>query len=291
MLAMTMAMPLALSSCKADDEPGGDNANLWEGSLENAPYFEDAACYIITDETSPYESIELTASGLYFISEGEEKIYENGGYYPSFLKKPATRASEKTYLSGTFTKQVGGGYMLISFGEVKWDKDTNTITVTTGANKVYNWAAKQNPFVVSNKLNDRLCRTWKIQNARMVFFDEDGNELGNHTFTADQIHEEFVEYFTFTRSGNAYEYDDGDWYGYDWRWHNAADQILYLKGHDDSDGEGLCQVSFVNDTMTILQPEYLDNYSDAWDYVNMGVNVPSNTRLIKLYETCVPYTR
>lgn len=285
-LTLAMALPLALTSCTADDGPG-DDSSLWQGSLENAPYFDDAASYIITDESSPYTSIELTASGLYFVTE-RNPYYFNSYSAPRLLKKAASRASESPILYGQFINKGDGSFSLGRLCECKWNPDTRTLTVII-AGTTYHWSAVKENNVASNRLNNRLCRTWKVDAVRVSFCDSRNKELSSQNLTAAQIKEEFVQYFTFTRAGNLYEYDYDDWYHFGWEWRNTSDQIMEITAYDLSDGDGLNQVYFKDNTMVMMQPEYIDGPEDASDYTKMGINVPLSTRLIKVYETCVPY--
>ena len=92
---------------------------MFQGELSDAPYAADAICLSLSD--APYNNIELTGSGIYFI---EKKSDENQDYAGKrMFKAPAFTRDWTPYTSiitGTFEKLADGSYDLKEFGIVKY---------------------------------------------------------------------------------------------------------------------------------------------------------------------------
>lgn len=294
-LALGSMMMGSLTSCTADDDGPLDNDELWKGTLADAPYAADAACFRILD--GDVKTIELTGSGLYFVDRGGSDDYNAPA---KAFRKAAASASKKTLrkdwtpyqaiLSGKFTRLEDGSYDLEGFGIVTWNQEDGTVTIRLQDGEDYIWDAVKEETVTSNELNNRLCRTWKIYEARAEFLDKNSKVIGSYTYTPAQVEEEFIEFFTFTRAGRMYEYDEGEWYLYTWRWSDPKNQICMVVGDDPSDGEGILQTFFDGDTMTIMNPWYVENYYYLYGDFEGLTEVPESTHLVKEYLTCRNYT-
>lgn len=174
--------PLMLASCSTDDISTGDST-LWKGTLAYAPlYGEDYPDY-----------------------DGEDY------YFSAFKSRSAGRASdyEEDIVIGTFTRIPSGGWHLEGFGDIIYHDGYIDVTLDSG--EKMQWSATVAPHVEPNVLNNRLCRTWRFTDATIEFLDSNSKVVLTHELTDEEISEEYVDYFTFTRSGRLYEYDhDGD---------------------------------------------------------------------------------
>lgn len=275
-VALLATLSLGVSSCSDDsDEP--ENRELWKGELAPAAYASDAALFMINSDG--IKSIELTGSGLYFVTPASM----NYPYSKTFnlLKKTASRASDTDgLLSGRFTKIGENSYDLNGYGILRIENDKLEVETTGGAK--YIWTYTRQPQIKMDALNNRLCRTWKIKAARIEFLDKNDNVVGTFNYSNNQIVMEFVNYFTFTRAGRTYEYDDGEWYGGSWEWQNSKNQILTVVPDNEDDGGAICQIFFNNDDITIAYPEFIDGEE-------LGINIPSTATCCMTYLTCTNY--
>lgn len=266
-----------MSSCSSDNdnEPTSGNGELWKGELAAAAYASDAALFTVN--SSEIKSIELTGSGLYFITPATPSY--NYSTTAMLRKKTASRASDSTgLLSGRFTKTGDNTYDLDGYGTLTIDTDKLTVITNRGEN--FTWTYTRQPQIKMDALNTRLCRTWKIKAARIEFLDKNNKAVGEFNYTEAQIEYEFVNYFTFTRAGRTYEYDEGEWYGGSWEWQSAKNQVLVIVPDDEEDAGVVSQMFFNNDEMTIAYPDFIDEF---------GFNVPSTATHCMTYLTCTNY--
>ena len=287
MAACAVCCASLFTSCDTDEGVETDST-LWSGTLADAPYAAAAVCYELTD--SPIKTIELTGSGLYFVTYDENQPM----YAPARFKanrKVASRASEVSNVKcGSFVKTGTNTFDLKDFGILTYDSTSKNLTVTNAGVKVYIGVAIASTRIQSTSLNDRLCRTWEFYAARVEFLDRNKEKVGEHVFTEAEMKDEFIEFFTFTRSGRMYEYDCGFWYAYTWKWINTKNQIIMAIPDNESDGDGAFQVFFKNDKMTILEVEPFESeYDLQWYYNDYDFDVPSTAIYTKLYLECQPF--
>ena len=284
-IMLSLVAMFGLTSCGDDPEHG--DKELWKGELA-APEFADDAALFRIEGSDLYSYIELSESGIYFVipAQNDNINYSSNYNMPMHERFAASRASdsETGIISGRYSVVSKTEYRLENFGVVTYDEAKRTLGVTTVAGVKLTYKAIKEKNMASNALNDRLCRTWQIKSARMEFLDDDMKVVGEYTFTPSQVEEEYVESFTFTRSGMMYEYDGPDDSGvYKWQWTNSVSQILALMGFDDYDGAGMVQVYFDNEKATFMMPSECDGYnSDYYD-------TPDNASYQKEYITCTPY--
>ena len=285
LLALAMAALVVFASCETDEVSTSDG-NLWEGELAAAKYASDAVLYNINADG--VQSVELTGSGLYFVTPS----YSGGYYYtPTLLrKKKGSRAfGSDEVLSGRFTKSGSATYVLVRLGTMTVGSDELSVSLVDGT--TVTWPYEKAPQIEMNALNTRICRTWKIKSAKVEFLDSDKKVVGSNTFTPVQVAEEFISFFTFSRAGRIYQNDEGDWYAGSWDWYNAKSQIVLMRMDDENDGSGVFQVMFSGDEMTIVIPEAYDDNEDLRDeYSDFGFHVPASAVFAKEYLTCTNYT-
>lgn len=283
---------LSLTSCTADEGGPEIGGQLWQGELGAPEYADDAICYDLTD--APYSYIELSESGLYFVGEKAGNQY-SAPMHRTMHKAPAASRSyyEPEIISGEYEKLSDGSYKLNGFGTITYNRNhTLSVTLENGESEV--WDATPQEKMPTNALNSRLCRTWKIDKVRIEFCDKDNEVLKEVYLTEDQIATEYVNYFTFTYSGQVYEYDEGEWCLDKWSWYNATSQLIRIVNMDEEfdQAEGLIQAIFNDDRVTFLQPLWFDDSEEAeWEYEEIlpNLSLPSSVRMAKEYLECKEY--
>lgn len=127
MLAMVMCV-VFFASCSSDN--GGDDDG---DKTEQAQFAKEAACYVVLDENADFSSVELTEEGLYFI---EKRSSQSAAKPARSIHKRSSKhmvtslisegGDEDAILSGSYTKQSEGVYLLDGYG---------SMTVTASGNK------------------------------------------------------------------------------------------------------------------------------------------------------------
>ncbi len=280
-----------LASCSTDEyEPSADDSGLWKGELAAAPYANDAVCLLPEGATlggETIKSIELTGSGLYFIT------YTGGTqrYKPASLKK-ANRKQTRDWLpedvkSGNFTKLGANRYMLDGFGEVTINSDgTVNIELKEGGN--YVWPVTKLDKIDDNKLNSRLCRTWNLVDGHVDFLNADLKVIYTMNISKKEMEEEYIYAIAFTLSGRVYRKDapDEPWYGGTWRWSSTQSQLVEVHSDNPEDGEGIFQVLFDGDKMQVMNPtEFYDSDEARWEFseISGAQNIPDGVRFAREY--------
>lgn len=294
---IALMTPFMLASCSSDDI-STDDSTLWKGTLADAPYAAEAALYEINDVNGDTDitSIELTGSGIYFISykSDDEELYpdypEYGDeeYYLSsnaFRSRAEGRDSDfgQEIKTGSFTRLPDNGWHLDGFGDMIYRDGYIEVTLDSG--EKLKWSATAMPRIENNVLNNRLCRTWCIADAKTEFLDRNNKVVMTYVYSEGEIDEEFVSFFTFTRSGKMYEYDDSECDCFSWTWLNSRSQTIKL--HSEENGDGMIQVLFDNISITIIIPEqYEDNEELQWEYHDIIKGIPSSAIATRTYLTC-----
>ena len=123
--------------------------------------------YEITASDSPYESIELGASGDYIVtSKGYSSYIASAKQTFIFKSAPASRATTSGNLTyGTYTQVSEGTFNLEGFGTIQLKAGDNgeieSIAISVdGATKEYT-TEKAETMGDDNKTNS-LCRTWRV---------------------------------------------------------------------------------------------------------------------------------
>lgn len=307
-----MALPFAMAfvSCTTDDtevDPSGPaQGELWTGSLAPAPYAADAACYKLFNASvdgMELESIELSASGFYYITTEPDYNYDNYNEVRSSeakfvrLFRPAGKVLTRDWLpytsiiTGNYTKLNNGKYRLDGFGDIDVASNGQVdITLISGQN--YIWKCELMPEMPDNALNSRLCRAWKTLGVKYEFLDKKYNNVYSYTCTDKEVKDEYIGGVTFTASGRMYEYDEGEWYGYTWNWSNEKGQLIQLMADDEDDGSGICQVTFDNNKICFINPWVFENAEEANDeFYDLGCagHIPSSTKYAREIITLIEW--
>lgn len=236
-LMLACLLSAGFSACSSDDN----------GGLTTPAYESSAAKYDITTSSSPYSSIELTASGNYIIIESGVRSAYNVGRSASerktgfgvFAKRANLSRSEfDGYKYGTYTKVGENQYKLSDFGTItivtnggnNYDLDivrNNGTTMTLGANREKMYS--------SSEMTDKLCRTWRFKKFREREW-ENGKLVFDETYKPGDNEDDPLE-VVFTKSGTyVVTYIDGTLDVSTWKWENENKGIVrYSWNLDDID--------------------------------------------------------
>jgi len=261
---------LIFGSCSGDGDNGGD--------FEEPKYESDAARYVITSPGSEYESVELTASGNYIITEKQRTYTFSQGMANaarmSFLKSanPAkTRATDNGIIYGKYTKKSDNEYYLDGFGIIvissTGDNAYDLEITTNSGNSIVLGANRENMYGESTMTN-KLCRTWDLKKAELRAW-ENGKFMGAVTVTKDNYEEimgddECPVNVVFTKAGTYMViYSNGELAISTWKWEKESQGLLrYSWNYDalyDPEESGLITISFSGKNMVVCE-EYEEEY-------------------------------
>ena len=252
---------LTFTSCSKDNDNeengdgngngNGNNSEIFEGSLDDAPYKGDAVKFQVKGNDD-YGIIELLASGNYLILPPDDGVsatafaapmqtMKAGLFRSAKEDKMQTRAidTEEAYF-GTFTKTDGGSYTLNGFGTLIVGGDTQVTLTPTGGQSVTLTVERVEP-IASDELNDRLERTWVLESATVQAFTSSGYEVYSEEYTSEEdLKEQFVKYLILSGSYTFLQIEWNDTtngYGV-WNWRDRSKQIFDYEWKDDPTEEG-----------------------------------------------------
>lgn len=281
LLLFAMAMFIVgFSACSSDD--GGDD----DGGKTELPQFTgDAACYVVSDENADIASIELTEEGLYFIDkrDSEYGAKDAKSAQKNLSKHKALGSSaldleddaEDAILSGTYTKQAEGVYLLNGYGTMtvtaNGDNYAVKIQKVNGVEKTYETSRVKSDATTT--FDTQLCRTWKFEKVNFTikagsysianvsasswkefytkmkqlakedrddddpWTDEDEQEYNQMIANAETYG---LRQVVFTAAGRFYMSYGSMVKNYLWKWKNAQSKTLWLWCYDnDLDEDGL----------------------------------------------------
>lgn len=241
---------------------------LTDSTLVPPEFEKSSGKYEITDDASPYSSVELGASGNYIVTRS--------GYSPRavavnpfMLKRRAvdaaqSRASENNgMIYGTYTVTPDGKFDLEGFGVLELVSDGKNGQITelkitpTGQSELV-FTAKKSPTVGDDEMTNALCRTWVLKK----WVDMEIDMATKDTLSYDEYpsadwpesQSEYLEVM-FSKSGTYLQFS-----GYSeleagfWRWENRANGTIrcsYSTGYDNE--SGIVRVSFSGNTMTTYE--------------------------------------
>ncbi len=189
MFAALAACTMTACSSDDDDDEGGSGA----GNFTTPKYEDCAAKYVVNDDNSDYQSIELTASGNYIISynetdngpvaapkAGTAKTVKIAGHevkLPGMLTKAgmsdfATTRIYSEIAYGTYTKTGDDSYTLNGFGTVTVTRDAQghptSLTITRNGGTPEAVHVTQQNADLNSAMSNSLCRTWRITGYRTI---------------------------------------------------------------------------------------------------------------------------
>lgn len=119
---------VGLTACANDD----DNTDEPDVPVNNNPLAQEARRIQVDDPSAPFNILELTSVGRYF-------MYENNA--SGFTPAKQTRAASGPSKTGTFSKNSDGSYTLQGFGSVTFLDDNGKIEVTVdGKSETYDFS-------------------------------------------------------------------------------------------------------------------------------------------------------
>ncbi len=277
LLAMAAAMMLTATCFTAcGDDEGGDIGNI---DLSTPQYEEVSGKYEITSAGSPYESIELGASGNYIVTRGY------GGYSHApktegrtrtalMAKRSATHSTEYGgIIYGTFTNLGGNEYALDGFGTIKLEYSGNKVTgievTTDGTTTAY--SAEKAPAMGNDNITSALCRTWKVEKVRDVYFDKETGKKSDVTVTPENPGEfggDMGREVMFSKSGTyLISRLDGSLDMAEWKWKNRGAGQLYYAWDGEWTGD-YATITF-DGNRAVIHDKWEDEYGrdESWTYL------------------------
>lgn len=261
----------SMAACSEDDEDGDGGGTGIENVTLAAPDYEEHAALYELDGNGEWQSIELTASGNYIITE-------NFYYSASKMLKPElskespigrslkmlnngvrpTRSSYNGIIYGTYTVNDEGVYVLEGFGTIELvgsEDNAVSLVVTTPDGVETTMTAEKKTQAPQSAITNALCRTWKVKGFRMVikfngkkmldetgymdnlddFVDRISNKVGEDLTKEDLFGEFMPEEVVFTKAGTyMVSYDNETLAVSTWTWEDSATGLLrYSWDYDD----------------------------------------------------------
>ena len=278
LLAMAVAMMFTatcFTACGSDD----DGEGIGNIDLPTPQYEQVSGKYEITQAGSPYESIELGASGNYVVTRSY------GGYSLApkaegrtrmalLAKRGTTRSTEYDgIIYGTFTSLGGGKYDLEGFGTIKLEYSGDNVTgieVTTNGTTT-NYAAEKTPTMSNDDITNALCRTWKIERIRDVYYDKETGKTDDITVTPENPGEEGYDMpveVLWSKSGTyLISYLDNSIGLAEWKWRDRSKGTMYYAWDGDWTGD-YATITF-DGNRAVVHDKWEDDYGrdESWTYM------------------------
>lgn len=179
------ACAFTFTACSDDDDD-----NNGDGPLDKPTYADDAVKFEITDASSQYSSIELTASGDYIVEKALAGTYSAVKGFKALA--PSTRATAKPesnsyIICGTYEKNADGSYTLKGFGKIEIGEQSIIITINNETKTTH--AVKKSPKI--DNMSSDLFRTWKAAKFRVIAKGDGYSE--DKTFNSFDAMEKWLE--------------------------------------------------------------------------------------------------
>ena len=169
LIALSMIMlsvfSMTFTSCGSDD----DDAPV----LTTPKYADDAVRYVISGR-SEFSAIEFTEGGMYVITKAVEsskaKGWENIFKNKTFNSLTRSISDADMYIHGKYTKN-GDVYTLEGFGTITVEKDGDvnvSLKIQPTGKEAYTLSAQPVKKYEDSDIINKLCRTWKFENGRLV---------------------------------------------------------------------------------------------------------------------------
>lgn len=238
-----------------------DNSGVYAPDLGTPPFESVSGLYTVTSSGSPYESIELGASGNYIV------VLDGGGYAAQAAGRTAlmgkrmaqTRAAQSgNILYGTFTDLGDGRYQLEDFGTIGLVTGSNGqvtgIEVDSNRYGSTSLAVQKEATVAGSDMTNALCRTWRVVSGREVVTDLSTGEKQENNYTPEGDPEAMKE-MMFTKSGTyVATYNDNTVDRGHWRWKDEGKGIIsYVWDAEDWEGYADATISFSDNTATVYE--------------------------------------
>ena len=271
-LLMVMAAP-AMVSC-------GDDDNIDLGT----PQYEGiSGKYTIDTPSSPYESIELGASGDYIVVEKGSYLAgvgaRSGERVPQGVFGQAEAASRATdyngVIYGRYTQQADGTLNLEGFGivEIVYGSGEEVIgfnLTPTGGGRLELDVTKAEVMPDDDKTN-AICRTWKIERIRDVYYDKETGKTDDITVTPENPGEEGYDMpveVLWSKSGTyLISYLDNSIGLAEWKWRDRSKGTMYYAWDGDWTGD-YATITF-DGNRAVVHDKWEDDYGrdESWTYM------------------------
>ena len=280
LIALSMIMLsvfcMTFASCGDDDDD--------DPVLVTPKYAEDAALYQING-TSEFTSIEFTESGMYIITKANESSKAKG--WGKFVKSKSissfTRSESDAYnyIFGKYTKN-GDVYTLEGFGTITVEKkgDVNvSLKIQPTGKEAYTLSAQPVKKFDDSEIINKLCRTWKFENGRLVvkkgdtvLVDKTSPKISVLLTTLDSVYHESpdkyddLEEVIFTKSGSyIVKYTDNTLAVAQWKWKDENKGLIYFTwDYGKFDEESVIEVSFDKNNDLVVDETW--NWDDSTDH-------------------------
>jgi len=236
------------------------------GDLEKEEYASHAVKFVISDNESPYESVELFGDGTYL-------IVKNGA---SQLR---TRAESDYFIEGGYVMKEEGNYDLDEFGTLKIEEDGENFNLTfdnTYGNRISTVFASKEP-VLTDEITESLCRTWDITGIdqwmylgvmKLVEISYVGGDNPHYEgIGVEEVDEDAMDdliggtccRIRFSPSGTYYcTYNNGEVLYSTWKWVNKEQGTLFYDWQAGENEEGYVTARFDGDTCNIYEDYTID---------------------------------
>ena len=236
------------------------------GNAADEEFASIAVKYLISDNESPYESVELLGDGTYIIAK---KGASSG----------MTRAEDDYLIVGGYVMKEEGNYSLEDFGTLKVEEDEDKYNLTfdnTYGNRISTVFAEKSP-VLTDDVTKSLCRTWDMDGIdqwmylgalKLAEFSYIGGTKPQYKGAGiDQMDEETLEeliggtccQIKFTPSGTYFcTYNNGEVLYSTWNWVNKEQGTLYYDWQQGENEEGYVTVRFDGETCNIYEDYTID---------------------------------
>lgn len=263
MMVLMLFSTIGFTACSDDDN------NSSAPDLGTPPFEAVSGKYTVTSSGSPYESIELGASGNYIV------VLDNGGYSAQAAgrttlmgkKAPQTHAAQSgNILYGTFTDLGDGRYQLEDFGTIELVTGSNgqvtAIEVESAQYGSASLAVQKEPTVAGSSMTNALCRTWRVVSGHEIDTDLSTGEKEEYNYSAQDPDPDAVKEMMFTKAGTyVATYNDNTVDVGHWRWKDEGQGIIsYVWDTESWEGWADATISFSGNTATIYERGEEDGY-------------------------------
>jgi hypothetical protein len=181
------------------------------------------------------------------------------------------------YIHGKYTKN-GDVYTLEGFGTITVEKDGDvnvSLKIQPTGKEAYTLSAQPVKKYEDSNINNKLCRTWKFENGRLVVskgdsvvVDKTSTQLSVLSTTLDSVYHESpdkyydVEEVIFTKSGTyMVKYSNKTVAVAQWKWKDENKGTVYFAWDYGKFGEkSVFEVSFDKNNDLVMDEEYENTY-------------------------------
>lgn len=254
----------------------GDDEGVSAPELPTPAFEKISGKYSVTASGSPYESIELGASGNYIV------VLNSGGYAASAAvmrsghseggtlfsdSKTQSRAQSGNWVYGTFKDLGENRYELEDFGTIELvygdNGQVSGIEVDSDRYGSGSLTVEKEQEMAGDALTNALCRTWSVESIREVMTDLTSGEVSDETIAPAENPDAAKEMFMSKSGTYLMFYTDGSIdLGY-WKWRDQKDGTIYYAWEgDDWYEENFATFTFSGDKLTTYEVYEEDGYRE-----------------------------